>query len=199
MLGFIIGLGSVCLYWHPTRFIRVYRHGDDWVCVCSRVEAEWFRSELNLHMIVKCRGILGPRKDLGDCQEIVCLNRILRWCNEDTTGPERIEYEADPRHAEIYISQLGLNDRTKSFAQPGTKVTGDWLDDGAEISGQDRVLYRSSTMRLVYLGLDRPEIQFAAKECARCMQTPRTSHLKMLKTAGRFLVGAARLVVIYVR
>ena len=38
-------------------------------------------------------------------QEVKILNRIVSWCNE--TG---IHYEADPRHIEIIIDQLGLQE-----------------------------------------------------------------------------------------
>ncbi|CAK0805864.1 unnamed protein product, partial [Prorocentrum cordatum] len=50
----------------------------------------------------------------------------------------------------------------------------------------------SSTKRLGYLAFDRPEVQFTAKECARGMQKPTERHLRLLKRAGRFLIGAPR-------
>ena len=47
-------------------------------------------------------------------------------------------------------------------------------------------LYRSACMRLGYAALDRPEVQFAAKECARGMSTPTQRHMSLLKRAARF-------------
>eukprot|EP00971_Amphidinium_carterae_P234834 4659830-Amphidinium_carterae.1 len=57
---------------------------------------------------LKVRGRLGPEAD--DSKEMRALNRIIRWrcdCN-----PERLEYEADPRHAEVAIKSLSLEDAT---------------------------------------------------------------------------------------
>ena len=59
--------------------------------------------------------------------------------------------------------------------------------------------YRSACMRLGYLALDRPELQFTAKECARGMQKPTERHHRLLKRAGRFLLGAPRAVWIWGR
>ena len=49
-------------------------------------------------------------------------------------------------------------------------------------------------MRLAYLALDRPELQFPSKELARGMQQPTQFDMEQLKRAVRFLIGAPRLV-----
>ena len=49
-------------------------------------------------------------------------------------------------------------------------------------------------MRCNYLGPDRPDIQYASKECARHMQRPTTQHLEDLKHVVRYLKGHRRLV-----
>ena len=36
------------------------------------------------------------------------LHRVLRWVPHSDNGPERLEYEADPRHREVLSLQLGL-------------------------------------------------------------------------------------------
>ena len=56
----------------------------------------------------------------------------------------------------------------------------------------EATVYRSACMRLSYLVMDRPEMQFAAKECARGMANPTVRHSQMLKRAGRFLLTAPR-------
>ncbi|CAK0838042.1 unnamed protein product, partial [Prorocentrum cordatum] len=61
-----------------------------------------------------------------------------------------------------------------------------------ELNEHEAAEYRSACMRLGYLALDRPEVQFTAKECARGMQKPTERHLRLLKRAGRFLIGAPR-------
>ena len=54
--------------------------------------------------------------------------------------------------------------------------------------------FRSACMRLSYLALDRPEMQFTAKECARGMSNPTERHWQLLKRATRFLVTAPRII-----
>ena len=46
--------------------------------------------------------VLGPDKDLSP--EVRVPNRIPRWTEKG------IEYEADPRHAEIKLQQLNIKD-----------------------------------------------------------------------------------------
>ena len=52
--------------------------------------------------------------DAGDVQEVKILNKIVRWTD---TG---VELEADPRHAEIVIRELGLTSAALSKV-PGVK------------------------------------------------------------------------------
>ena len=54
-------------------------------------------------------------------------------------------------------------------------------------------------MRLGYAALDRPEVQFAAKECARGMSTPTQRHMSLLKRAARFTLEAPRTVWVWKR
>ncbi len=113
---------------------------------------------------IKNRGTLGP--DAEDLKEIICLNRIIRWTKDNETGKEMIEYEADPRHAEIMISQLGLEGaRTKALAVTGHKDTAAEAHLGMvapKLSPADVRVFRSVCMRGNYLAADRPDIQFAA-------------------------------------
>ena len=107
--------------------------------------------------------------------------------------PEGIHYEADPRHCEIFLKQIGLNDKTKAVAAPGYKTTGRWMDgDVLPASGQRD--YRSACMRLAYLGSDRPELQYATKEACRSMAKPTRGSWKLVKRMARYLKGAPRLV-----
>ena len=58
------------------------------------------------HLIVKHLATLRPCTSLGDVTEVRILNRIVTWVKVPYgSGRERIEYEADPRHAELIIHQ----------------------------------------------------------------------------------------------
>ena len=121
-MGYVVGILNLCLYHHPVKDISVYRFVDDFVVCGTRAQVAEFKDELGKHLIVKHLGTLGPCKALGDCQEVRCLNRLIRWvCPPFGKGVERIEYEADPRHAELVIAFCGLKPGSKGVTTPGEK------------------------------------------------------------------------------
>ena len=63
--------------------------------------------------MVKTTAVLGPNSEMSDVQEATHLNRLLRPCAAGAEGGERWELEADPRHVEILISQMGLATKAK--------------------------------------------------------------------------------------
>ena len=74
-------------------------------------ELDWLREEFVQRFDVKFRGRLGP--DNGDDKSIKILNRIVRC------GDGAWEVEADQRHAELIVEQLGLKDSRK-VSTPGS-------------------------------------------------------------------------------
>ena len=63
-----------------------------------------------------------------------------------------------------------------------------------EMSRSDSTVFRGLAARLNYLSLDRPDLQFSAKEIAKRMARPREEDWLKLKRVARYLVGAPRLV-----
>ena len=57
------------------------------------------------------------------------------------------------------------------------------------LNAEDTTLYRSVTMRVNNLSLDRPDLLFAAGSLARGMKSPTTKDLEELKRVGRYLRG----------
>ena len=83
------------------------------------------------------------------------LNRILRYTESG------IEMEADLRHAEIIIQQLGLEN-----AKPLSIPSADEVkrpDDETKLNPEYTTQYKSIVARANYLAADRPDIQFAVK------------------------------------
>ena len=122
---------------------------------------------------------LGPGDD--HAREVKILNRIIQW--SDING---ISYEADPRHIEIILEQLGLKEASP-VSTPGTKEEGrtklgneDKLDDG-EISK-----YRALVARCNYIAPDRLDIAYTVKELARRMTDPTNGDWQRLKRLGRY-------------
>ena len=135
---------------------------------------------------MKLRGIVGP--DASDTKEITVLNRVIRWTSKG------LEYEPDPRHAELLIEQLALHG-CKSLSTPGVKDGEESLSE--PLSPSDASLYRSMTARANYLAQDRPDVCFAVKELARHMSSPSQRDWERLKHLGRYLRGRPRLVQLF--
>ena len=99
--------------------------------------------------------MLGPEP--GDHRTMRCLNRVLRWQDADEHGCERIEYEADQRHAEIIQSQHGLKANSKGVTTPGVNEKLK-PSDLFPIPERDVRPFRSVCMRCNYLAQNRPEL-----------------------------------------
>ena len=124
-------------------------------------------------------------------REVLCLNRVFRWCLPMSGRPEAIETEADARHVEILVHQLNLQ-IAKTLATPGVKSTSS--DVGHTLPLEMHTAFRSMCMRADYLAEDWPDVRFSCKEIARLMSEPCEAHWEKLKRLGRYLAGVPRLV-----
>ena len=88
-------------------------HGDDFLSEGGARELRWFDIELRNNFELKV-GALGHDAKNGEVQEIRFLNRIITWSDKG------IVWEADPRHAELLVEQLGLSG-AKEVCSPGIK------------------------------------------------------------------------------
>ena len=90
-------------------------HGDDYVSIGTASELKWMQQCLETKYQVKTQ-LLGPSEE--HMKQIKIPNRVVTW--ESGKG---LVYEADPRHVEIIIKQLEL-EQAKPVATPGTKEEG---------------------------------------------------------------------------
>ena len=111
-LGFTRGVASPCCFHHKDRDIGVVVHGDDFTTIGEAEDLDWYEKGLASFFELKVRARLGP--DETDDQEVRILNRIVR------VTPSGLSYEADPRHVEILIKSLGV-ENAKSVSSPGVK------------------------------------------------------------------------------
>ena len=95
-------------------------------------------------MLVQTTAVMGPSVEMGDLHEGVHLNGLLRLYPPGAEGGERWELEADPRHVEIMVSQMGLSDESIAVSTPGVRTTDE--EDDKELGAEDRACYRSWTM-----------------------------------------------------
>ena len=121
------------------------------------------------------------------------LNRVIR-----TTG-SGLELEADLRHAELIVQQLGLCDG-KTAATPGVGMLETSVVDEEEeeetLAPEQATVYMAIGARCnyMYLAPDRPDIQYATKEVCRRMAKPTPHAWEMLTRIGRYLKGNPGLV-----
>ncbi|CAE6933232.1 RE2 [Symbiodinium sp. CCMP2592] len=186
-LGFKQGVSNPCLYFHPEHGLRCNVHGDDFTVVGGYNKLQWLIESLQKAWTIEVRGILArPGSSLpGVTHSISVLNRLVTWTNEG------IEMEADPRHVDLVLEHLGLNN-SSPVTTPLVKSTGD--EDESPLSREDAGLYRSIAMRIGYLSSDRPDMLRTVRELAKGLKEPTQYHWNLLKRAGRYLRGAPRLV-----
>ena len=129
------------------------------------------------------RGALGPEKK--DDKSIRILNRCLEWRHDG------LHLEADPRHAELILKELGL-EKASTVSTPAVKtdpeINPTYLDK--DMATQ----YRRIVARCNFLSLDRGDIQYAVQQVAKGMSRPTTQHMQQLKHLGRYLRGHPRYV-----
>ena len=179
------GVASPCTFYHHERQLRIYVHGDNYVSTGTTENLQWMRAELEKRYQVKTQ-VLGPGE--GQLKQVNILYRIVSW-----DGSRGIVYEADPRHAEIVIDQLELQD-AKDISTPGTREEGHTIDDHEDkLSERDSTKYRAIVARLNHLIPDRPDIPYAAKELARAMSNPSNGDWVRLMRLGRYIKRRPRL------
>ncbi|CAE7561590.1 unnamed protein product [Symbiodinium natans] len=109
-LGFLQGRASSCLFYHPHKDIRLEVHGDDFVSVARALDIKWLHERFREMWKCKfCATLSSPG------QSVRILGRLL---SRENSG---YSLEADPRHAEILISSLGLKN-AKGLSTPGVKL-----------------------------------------------------------------------------
>ena len=130
-------------------------HGDDYVAAGEPADQKWLKEELEKAYQIQTQ-VLGP----GGAKEGNVLNRVIGWNKGGWT------YEADPRHAELTMEQLGVRSGG-GITTAGAPEDGQKDEDDQPLDGRDATLFRGLAARTNYLALDRPDIQFAAKVVCR--------------------------------
>ena len=163
-------------------------HGDDFTFGGPKDSIDWVKGVMMQHYELTEVGRIGP--GAKDGKELRVLNRIVRWTERG------IEYEADPRHAEKIVEDLGL-EGSNTIGSPGIKVTAQMAMQDEELELEKHTVFRGVAARSNYLAADRVDIQYAAKEICRWMAVPTTGGVQALKRMGRYLEGHKRMVYEY--
>lgn len=187
-LGFCQGASSPCVFHHVRRGIRTWVHGEGFVNSGTKSNLLWFHAELQKVWTLTIRGTLGPpsRNDPDCIQKIRILGRLVERTNFGFL------WEADPRHSELIVQQVGVSGTAVETPTVGVKKED--YDDAKMLNAKDAALYRSVVMRASYLVTDRPDLQYCPKELAKTMSKPTTVCWGRLKRLARHLKRYPRVV-----
>ena len=186
--GFRRSRAAPVTFVHPVSDVRLVVWGDDFTFLGRDLDLKDLQEVMSQWYEVKVRGILGP--ELEDQKEIRILNRQLRW------EEGFLEYEADDKHAQTIIEELGLEEDSKGSSLPLPREYEPEEGD-AELDGAMARKYRRIAAVVNYLALDRPDLQFAAGVLGRTAAKPTTRSWANLKKVGRYLLEHPRVVFRY--
>ena len=109
--GYTQGKAMPCLFQNAELGVSIMVHGDDFVAVGPEENLKATTKTLEDKYKLKVE-VLGTKE--GQSSEMRILNKVVR------TTSEGIELEADPRHAELVVKDLGLESAKVSMV-PGSK------------------------------------------------------------------------------
>ena len=111
-MGFVRGKASPCCFYSKDLQVSVAVHGDDFTALGTQASLDVYEQQLQQAFDLKLRGRLSEEAHTE--KEIRILNRIVR------ISKQGLQYEADPRHAELVVESLGLKDGNPSQGSPAT-------------------------------------------------------------------------------
>ena len=186
--GFVQARSSPCIFKHEDKDIATMVHGDDLVSAGTDNSLKWMQKIVEAAFEISTT-VIGP--EATDKKQVKVLNRTITYTG---TG---IEYEPDPRHAEIIVKDLGL-EACNSVVTPGEAEEQITDEVDKKLSAEQASKYKSIVARANHLAVDRPEIKFATKECAKAMSDPTLGDMRRLKRLGRYLKGHLRTTRVFV-
>ena len=149
---------------------------------------------MSSHYTIKVRAILGAGRD--DAKEVRILNRHVGWNSDGEKS--WIEYEPDPRHAELSVKSLNLESAEGVTTPSVKKRLGEVLMTSPQLDASQTRNYRSVVLRAAYLSQDRPDLSHSKNELARDMQKPTEQSMTNLQRLGRYLKKRPRLVHLFI-
>ena len=177
-VGFVVGKSAPTVFAHSDRELRCVVHGDDFTFVGKVEDLKWISDKMQEWYEVKIRGVVGP--EAGDVKSIDILNRKVTWSQEG------IVVEADEKHAQEIMKEMGLSMGSNGIGVPGKRREAKESEEELNIAETRR--FGGLAARANYLAQDRPDIQFAARELCRNMAVPKMDDWDNMKRLGRYLV-----------
>jgi hypothetical protein len=185
--GFARGLASPVSFYHVDLDIAGVVHGDDFTFVSDEAGLDYIEGLMKTWYEVKVKARLGG--GASDDKEVNILGRLVRWTEEGW------EYQADPKHRQIILEQLGLSEESKGLSTNGRPEMTEENEEDEELQGAEVTSFRALAARLSYLSQDCADIQFPAKEICREMARPIAGSFRRVKVLARFMLRRLAVVV----
>ena len=185
--GFRRGVAVPCNFYHEAKQIRITVHGDDFLASGREKELMWLKEVMSEKLEVKVK-LMGPNKEHE--KEMLLLNRAIRW------GDQGLSWEADPRHSETIIKELGLDD-SNGAAAPCTediRALSEKRMQSSAIEGDEATSYRRLVATANFIATDRADIQYTTRCLSKGMAKPTREDVKALRHLGRYLRRVPRLI-----
>ena len=181
-IGLLSSSNCPCAFGHSARDLDMVVHGDDLIVVADGDDLDWLSRKLNekLELVQKARS--GPGSD----SDATVLNRCVTYSDSGLT------WEADPRHAELAVAEVGQQAARPQTSPSGAKPSAPL--DHEELEPDGRKNYHSVSARLAHLASDRLDIAFFCKECSRAIGKATRAGLTRLKRIGQHLLYTPRAV-----
>ena len=149
--GYKAGVSNPAVFYSPEMDGRMLVHGDDFVILGDEDAIAHMYKTLGSKYTVKMLANFGGEDVVV---ETVVLNRVVRYVPKGPNGKQAMELEADQRHVEVLIEELGLGFATvKGVETARVKRNEKEVFVGAESRALEREetrMYRSGTMRASY-------------------------------------------------
>ena len=184
-IGFRASALQPAVYSHVDRGLFVVVHVDDFLVSGTQEHLDWFAAHLSA-VFDFTKTVLGNKP--GDKHQAKYLNRLLRWGTDN-----KVEYEGDPRHAQLLLKEWGM-EHCRPSQVPITKKLMEELGSGGDLPEHEARGVRRAIARLNYMSQDRPDISFAARELSKYMAKPQIGTKSGVAHTIRYLRGHPRCV-----
>ena len=116
---YVAGKANPALLYSEVQCSRLLVHGDDFIQLGDEDAIEDLHRILASKYTVKLLAVVGSGPAV---QEAVVLNRIVRYVPPSGGMASRMELEADQRHVEVLLADLGLDaPHSKGWTPPGSR------------------------------------------------------------------------------
>ena len=157
--GFQLGPSSKNLFHHKENQVTGLTHGDDFVLTGPTKRLTEFENKMKSVYPIKAKVI-----SFGSSESIKTLNRRLHW------GEEGIVYQHDPRHIDVLVRELGLENGNTVQTPAATSTAEE--EESEPLSQTQYHKYRSQVARCLFLSQDRADITFIVDELCQTMSNP---------------------------